>query len=232
MRLGIGISFLVACLLMGAPVFGTAWSFIDPNEANPAIDGYDLKRITIDDHNGVGTFLTIEYEVYGPAFLIVDGTDYVNCTMWLNIGGFDQDPSIAPTLAGVAYDFEVRWYGDDAGVSGPTPYDMEFVVRGQDGSDMYVSGANTAAPVGSVLTLNVPWAQLVDTGGNEAVPGHTLLPPSFQFIVQHDNDHLAMADDIYPDTGEWQNVPEPLTMLGLFMGLGGVGAYIRRRRMA
>lgn len=26
-------------------------------------------------------------------------------------------------------------------------------------------------------------------------------------------------------------VPEPLTMLGLFMGLGGVGAYIRKRRM-
>lgn len=27
-------------------------------------------------------------------------------------------------------------------------------------------------------------------------------------------------------------VPEPFTMLGLFMGLGGVGAYIRKRRMA
>ena len=26
-------------------------------------------------------------------------------------------------------------------------------------------------------------------------------------------------------------VPEPLTMLGMFLGLGGVGAYIRRRRM-
>ena len=26
-------------------------------------------------------------------------------------------------------------------------------------------------------------------------------------------------------------IPEPLTMLGLFMGLGGVGAYIRKRRM-
>ena len=26
-------------------------------------------------------------------------------------------------------------------------------------------------------------------------------------------------------------IPEPLTMLGLFLGLGGIGAYIRRRRM-
>jgi len=29
-----------------------------------------------------------------------------------------------------------------------------------------------------------------------------------------------------------QYVPEPLTMLGLFLGLGSVGAYIRRRRMS
>jgi hypothetical protein len=27
-------------------------------------------------------------------------------------------------------------------------------------------------------------------------------------------------------------IPEPLTMLGMFLGLGGVGAYIRKRRMA
>ena len=26
-------------------------------------------------------------------------------------------------------------------------------------------------------------------------------------------------------------VPEPLTMLGMFLGLGSVGAYIRKRRM-
>jgi len=34
---------------------------------------------------------------------------------------------------------------------------------------------------------------------------------------------------------EWKNtqcpIPEPLTMLGMFLGLGSVGAYIRRRRM-
>jgi hypothetical protein len=34
-------------------------------------------------------------------------------------------------------------------------------------------------------------------------------------------------DDI--STGE---IPEPLTMLGMFLGLGSVGAYIRKRRMA
>ena len=33
------------------------------------------------------------------------------------------------------------------------------------------------------------------------------------------------------DPFESDVIPEPLTMLGLFMGLGGVGAYIRKRRM-
>ena len=34
------------------------------------------------------------------------------------------------------------------------------------------------------------------------------------------------------DTGVLKIVPEPLTMLGMFLGLGSVGAYIRRRRSA
>ena len=29
-----------------------------------------------------------------------------------------------------------------------------------------------------------------------------------------------------------QHVPEPLTMLGMFLGLGSVGAYIRKRRLS
>jgi len=37
------------------------------------------------------------------------------------------------------------------------------------------------------------------------------------------------ADYTVTDVGP---VPEPLTMLGMFLGLGGVGAYIRRRRQA
>lgn len=34
------------------------------------------------------------------------------------------------------------------------------------------------------------------------------------------------------DSIECSQVPEPVTMLGLVLGLGGVGAYIRKRRMA
>jgi len=42
-------------------------------------------------------------------------------------------------------------------------------------------------------------------------------------------DWLVTSDDPMKVT---TYVPEPITMLGLFMGLGGVGAYIRKRRMA
>jgi hypothetical protein len=33
-------------------------------------------------------------------------------------------------------------------------------------------------------------------------------------------------------TFEVTAIPEPLTMAGLFLGLAGVGGYIRKRRMA
>ena len=220
------LSACICALLLGAPVFGTQYQYLDPNEPDPSTDGYDLQYIRIDDHDGVGSNLTVEYTTWASPLLIVDGTDYVNITMWLDLGGFDQDPGATPMIAGFEYDFEIRWYGDDFGVSGTAPYDLEFVVLGQDGTAIYTSGANTAIPVGDTLTLQVPWAQLVDSIGGEALPGHTM-PSSFQFLVQFDNDHLNMADDIF-----YVAVPEPLTMLGLFMGLGGVGTYIRRRRMA
>lgn len=40
------------------------------------------------------------------------------------------------------------------------------------------------------------------------------------------------AVDFQIDSIESGVIPEPLTMLGMFIGLGGVGAYIRKRRMA
>jgi hypothetical protein len=48
----------------------------------------------------------------------------------------------------------------------------------------------------------------------------------------------TISDD--PDTGEWyindggyrKAIPEPVTMLGVFMGVSGLAAYIRRRRPA
>jgi hypothetical protein len=52
---------------------------------------------------------------------------------------------------------------------------------------------------------------------------------SFEF----ETDPSTVADWLVEsdDPMKTQYVPEPITMLGLFMGLGGVGAYIRKRRM-
>ena len=231
-KVSIVLAACICALLMGAPVYGTLFQYLDPDEAAVPTQGYDLEYIRLDDHDGAGSNLTLEYTTYGTPLLTTNLTDYVNITMWIDIGGFNQDPNENPTIFGVAWDFEIRWYGSDDGVGGTPLYDLEFVIRGQDGQDMDVPGTHPATPGGTnTLTLQVPWAKLVNSVGGLAVPGQELNPPSFQFLVQFDNDHFDMADDIYPEEG-WQEVPEPLTMLGLFMGLGGVGAYIRRRRMA
>lgn len=247
MKLSIGVTFLVACLLMGAPAFATQWPYLDVDETNITTQGYDLEWIRIDDGDTDGDKqnigdednlnLTIEYETYGNPLLNVDTDLQPSITMWLNIGGFDQDPTVDPIQYGMHWDFQIIWYGEKTGTTDGY-YDDEVVVFGQVfslGGHLWRSGAETYQPASDVLTLSIPWAQLVDTSANEAVPTHVLLPPCFQFAVKYENetgDSQYNADDEYPGDGEYQNVPEPLTMLGLFMGLGGVGAYIRRRRMA
>ncbi len=210
----------------GAPAFGASWGYVELDDV--AIDGYDLSWIGIDDHDGAGSVLTLTYRAY-DTMRTVGGTDYVNITMWLDIAGFDQDPLYVPKVDGREYDFEIRWYGDDTMVGGPELYDLEFVIRGQDGADMAYagSGANTAVPVGDTLTLDVPWAQLVNSVGEPAVPGQEFNPPTFAFFVQFDNDHLALEDDVYPDASEWRNVPEPATIA---LVLSGLGIFALRRR--
>ena len=59
---------------------------------------------------------------------------------------------------------------------------------------------------------------------------------------QQDTADVWLAVDIDPDNRSWQGksnddggfgvIPEPLTMLGVCMGIGGLGQYIRKRRMA
>jgi hypothetical protein len=230
-----GVLLVAVMLLLGTPVFATSFNFLDPNETEIQNDGYDLKKITIDDNAGATSCLTIGYQVYGTTLLNHDTNQQVSIAMWLNVGGFDQDPGENPTQYGMPWDFLIVWYGEkDSTIDGV--YDDELVIFGQDLSALWNSGAETYDPGASdSLSLCVPWAQLVDTSANEAVPGHTLLPPSFQFAVKYENNAPttdANADDEYPGDGEYSNVPEPLTMLGLFMGLGGVGAYIRKRRMS
>jgi len=47
-----------------------------------------------------------------------------------------------------------------------------------------------------------------------------------------DREETTWINAFFDDTSlQIAVVPEPLTMLGMFLGLGSVGAYIRRRRM-
>lgn len=50
--------------------------------------------------------------------------------------------------------------------------------------------------------------------------------------IEFEIDAIPSGDYQIHDLETGGNVPEPLTMLGMFLGLGGVGAYIRKRRMA
>lgn len=54
-------------------------------------------------------------------------------------------------------------------------------------------------------------------------------PPSYSYL---DGVQITLDKDIGGDVATMDlAVPEPLTVLGMFLGLGSVGAYIRRRRM-
>ena len=43
---------------------------------------------------------------------------------------------------------------------------------------------------------------------------------------------VAITDPGYQDIMVVVPIPEPLTMAGLFLGISGLGSYIRKRRMA
>jgi hypothetical protein len=56
---------------------------------------------------------------------------------------------------------------------------------------------------------------------------------AFQFdmvLAAGDSNVISKDKRLSPDDRFF--VPEPVTMLGMFLGLGGIGAYIRKRRMA
>ena len=89
----------------------------------------------------------------------------------------------------------------------------------------------TADPTGGdTLLLSIPWAQLVDTSSNMAFPAKTINPPSFGGFARLDNGQ-SYADDLLPDSGDFF-VPEPVTMAGMLMAVGGLTGYVRKRRKA
>ena len=58
------------------------------------------------------------------------------------------------------------------------------------------------------------------------------IPSDPTYVIGFEDGTDADFQDFVAQVSKVVPVPEPLTMLGMFLGLGSVGAYIRRRRMA
>jgi hypothetical protein len=90
--------------------------------------------------------------------------------------------------------------------------------------------AKADAPLGS---SELTWGYADGLSGVPEVVGFDYGDAGFQDVVLPSsgasiNVYVAGSE---PQVGE-SSVPEPLTMAGLFLGLAGVGGYIRKRRMA
>ena len=66
--------------------------------------------------------------------------------------------------------------------------------------------------------------------------GGTITPADFTSVglsfLQFSIQSVTAQDYVLDAIESGDNIPEPLTMLGMFIGVGTLGAYIRKRRMA
>ena len=88
----------------------------------------------------------------------------------------------------------------------------------------------TGASLGTIVNtqLGIEFYGLADSGGANVISGisfHITGSEPFGYVI--DNLTFGAAGDIHDLV-----IPEPLTMLGVFAGISGLGAYIRKRRMA
>jgi len=234
--------FVVAMLLVSSPpAFGTTVTINDPNETgvgNQDIpDGYDIEKLIFDDSDGTTSYLRITYDLYGNV-MIHDYNRQVQYLLSLGVGGFDQDPlTDDPETPGhTKVDFEINWYAsqidgqnNDLYALGKGKPSWTLEVLGQNGTVLYTT-VTTDPTGGDTVVLDIPWAILKDTSGNWAFPDMAINPPSFGGVAVLDNG-ASYQDDYLPDSGDF-NVPEPITMAGMLMAVGGLAGYIRRRRMA
>ena len=112
----------------------------------------------------------------------------------------------------------------------------------------WIGGAEILDPPGTVI-IKIPFATGTWGGSPTNIPSFVLQGQSYHY------EELRVSQEWWWDPsgdsgkGTWRAsgylgfpsvepwgqtspIPEPLTMLGMFLGLGSVGAYIRRRRSA
>ncbi len=218
------LAVLFGVLMVGSPAFGLTVTVTDPDESGITIQGYDIKKLEIDDSSS--TYLSIEFQTY-DTLIPHDSANQLRYQFFLDVHGFDQNTGVTdPVAETLAWDFRIYWFGDPAGGS---TYDNQIFLYGQDYGVMWTSGSTP--PIGDTLTLLVPWTEFKQAGtGTLAFPALTIYPPGISFWGGVDNGQ-GQPDDRVPDEG-YIVVPEPLTMLGVFTGIAGLGGYIRRRKLA
>jgi chitodextrinase len=169
------------------------------------------------------TFVTGSDSLQGGALLVITGSDHflsysdadtVQSTLKLVYGEAAQLDADLSQTGGLA----VEYFTSDIGT-----VSTGWTVRTHQGegndTTVTVSMATSAGP--SVVFFS--WAQF------KAL--NIAFDPSDVDQITFEIDSIV-AGDYSIDALDAPDVPEPLTMLGVVMGLGGIGAYIRRRRMA
>ena len=245
---------LVACAAIWLAVAGHAeattygtltaqWWKVDPGKSvkTHAWDGsgYDALNTTSGVYNFTFTSATSATGEFNPLTGLeagevikthcIDISEYVGGTETWNVCSLDEAP--IPTTYGGPIDstqeellqrlmlqdvstalkasarqiavWEIVFDKDDLD---PTKTDSEFWVDNDGGAGSDAKDMLTA------ITTSWSW------------DGKTK-PTLYAFVDEGEQDQLWML------IGGSDPIPEPLTMLGMFLGLGSVGAYIRRRRM-
>lgn len=139
-----------------------------------------------------------------------------------------------------AADKYVGWTGNTIGgtllVSGVNDYHQSTVVV--DASGNILSNSKDATTAYFTINPGGYWNGVNPATGLPYLDSNALIPPTglpaddlwFQWTLDTGQRGWTVhSDDI---GGAFNSVPEPLTMLGVFLGVGGMGGYLRRRSKA
>lgn len=156
-------------------------------------------------------------QIIGSLTLIYDGTDVAGVAPGL--GNVDLTNNGQETGIVIGYWQDGRWK-------------VTINIETWDGATKLVSTAeftavsNGRTPFGTTETAFIPWTAFVGSANGSANPA------SVDAIVFTFDSALAGGGGDYEFNFLASSVPEPVTMAGMFLGLAGLGRYVRRRRMA
>jgi hypothetical protein len=198
---------------------GVAANLIQSNRSDeltivgPAVIGFDVSNAKVDQTNAPSILTWQEGDsLFGTLTMIYHGS------------GAAFAPLVDLTDAGASTQFLFRYATD--GLGHPIEVTIDVFSGASDHSTKTLLMPGTLGVAGAT-TAAIPFSSFSAVGTAADFTQATKV--MFTFDSQFAQ---GGGGDYFFDTFETGTVPEPLTMLGMFLGLGGVGAYIRKRRMA